>query len=59
MASLHKKVQIRNGHRIHVKRLMAKMSGLTQGDVVNLKKIEKSLNEKTTVSKILTNTSSN
>ena len=54
MASLHKKVQIRNGHRIHVKRLMAKMSGLTQGDVVNLKKIEKSLNEKTTVSKILT-----
>ena len=51
MASLQKKVQIRNGHRIHVKRLMAEMSGLTQGDVLNLKKIEKSLNEKATVLK--------
>ena len=51
MASLQKKVQIRNGHRIHVKRLMAEMSSLTQGDVLNLKKIEKSLNEKATVLK--------
>ena len=30
---------------------MAEMSGLTQGDVLNLKKIEKSLNEKATVLK--------
>ena len=59
MSSLQKKVQIRNGHRIHVKRLMAKMSGLTQGDVVNLKKTEKSLNQKATVSKISKMTSSN
>ena len=51
MASLQKKVQIRNGHRIHVKRLMAEMSGLTQGYVLNLKRIEKSLNEKPTVLK--------
>ena len=51
MASLQKKVQIKNGHRIHVKRLKAEMSGLTQGDVVNLRKIEKSLNEKATVLK--------
>ena len=51
MTSLPKKVQIRNGHRIHVKRLMVEMSGLTQGDVLNLKKIEKSLNEKATVLK--------
>ena len=49
MASLQKKVQIRNGHRIHIKRLMGEMSGLTQGDVVNLKRIEKSLHEKATV----------
>ena len=34
MASLQKKVQIRNEHRIHIKRLMAEISGLTQGDVV-------------------------
>ena len=50
MAFLQKKVQI-NGHRIHVKGLMVEMSGLTQGDVLNLKKIEKSLNEKATVLK--------
>ena len=31
---------------------MAEMSGLTQGDAVNLKKIETSLNEKVTVLKI-------
>ena len=49
MASLQKKVQITNEHRIHFKRLMAKMSSLTQGDALNLKKIEKSLNEKATV----------
>ena len=55
MASLQKKVQIRNGHGIHVKWLMAQMSGLTQGDAVNLKKIETSLNEKVTVLKILDN----
>ena len=34
MAFLQKKVQIRNEHRIHIKRLMAEISGLTQGGVV-------------------------
>ena len=43
MDPLQKKLQLRNGHRIHVKRLMTEMPGLNQGDVVDLKTIEKSL----------------
>ena len=43
MDILPKKLQLTNGHRIHVKQLMAEMPGLNQGDVVDLKKIEKSL----------------
>ena len=38
MASLPKKVQIRNAQSTHVKRLLAEMSGLNQGDVINLKR---------------------
>ena len=43
MDPLQKKLQLRNEHRIHVKRLMTEMPGLNQGDVVDLKTIEKSL----------------
>ena len=43
MDPLQKKLQLRNGHRIHVKRLMTEMPGLNQGDVIDLKTIEKSL----------------
>ena len=43
MDPLQKKLQLRNEHRIHVKRLMAEMPGLNQGDVVDLKTMEKSL----------------
>ena len=50
---LNKKLHVRNGHRSHVLDLFAEFSGTNEEDLLNLKKLEKSLEEKVKILKNL------
>ena len=51
--SLKKKLHISNGHRGHVSPLIAELSRTEEQDLLNLKRLEKSLEEKTKILKNL------
>ena len=51
--SLKKKLHIRNGHRGHVSRLITELSRTGEQDLLNLKRLEKSLEEKVKILKNL------
>ena len=50
---LKKKLHIRNGHRGHVSRLITDFSSTNEQDLLNLKELQKSLEEKVKILKNL------